>query len=216
MKKIIMCGSKGKTGSVVYELLQKEGYEILDCVNENEMTLYEAIKKHQQIDYVIDFTIKKVAYLHILLCLEYHIPFICGTTGFNSQELNAIKEKCKEQKLKGIICSNFSLPLNCIIKEINQLSRYFEQVKIIEQHHLSKKDKPSGTGKLLLSLIDCKKEIQSLEREDFVIQYDIQFLSKCDKMNITYVVDSKEVYAKGVLDYLQHEQETHFKNLIQY
>lgn len=35
MKKIVICGSKGKCGKEVYRLLKQEGYQILDCVNEH-------------------------------------------------------------------------------------------------------------------------------------------------------------------------------------
>ena len=38
---------------------------------------------------------------------------------------------------------------------------------------------------------------------------------KYDKMKIVYEVDHKQVYAKGVLHYLQHEDESVFINLIQ-
>lgn len=80
MKKIVICGSKGKCGKEVYRLLKQEGYQILDCVNEHEQSLQEVIAKHQSIDWVIDFTNKEVAYKHLLLCIQYHLPFICGTT----------------------------------------------------------------------------------------------------------------------------------------
>lgn len=50
---------------------------------------------------------------------------------------------------------------------------------------------------------------------DEIIEYDIQFESKYDKMKIVYEVDHKQVYAKGVLHYLQHEDESVFINLIQ-
>ncbi len=215
MQKIILCGSKGKCGSAVYELLKQENFEILACVNENEMTLHEAIKKYSHIDYVIDFTKKDVAYMHIQLCIQYHIPFICGTTGFSQNELEAIKLACKESQLKGIICSNFSLPLNCIIKEFPTLCQSFDEVNIIEEHHKSKLDRPSGTGKMLLKMATCKSQITSLDREDFVIYYRLQFESKYDKMEIAYEVDSKQVYAKGVLYYLLNEENHFFINLIE-
>ena len=103
MKKIVICGSKGKCGKEVYRLLKQEGYQILDCVNEHEQSLQEVIAKHQSIDWVIDFTNKEVAYKHLLLCIQYHLPFICGTTGFSNQELKYIQEACQKINLKGII-----------------------------------------------------------------------------------------------------------------
>lgn len=215
MKKIVICGSKGKCGKEVYRLLKQEGYQILDCVNEHEQSLQEVIAKHQSIDWVIDFTNKEVAYKHLLLCIQYHLPFICGTTGFSNQELKYIQMACQKINLKGIICSNFSLPMNILIKNFSSLSQNFDHIKIIEQHHYSKKDKPSGTGKLLKSLARCECEIVSEDRMDEIIEYDIQFESKYDKMKIVYEVDHKQVYAKGVLHYLQHDDESVFINLIQ-
>ncbi len=214
MKKIVICGSKGKCGSEVYRLLKQEGYEIVDCVNENEKTLKEVLANHPVIDWVIDFTNKEVAYQHLLLCIQHHLPFICGTTGFSQDELKYLHDECQKKHIKGLICSNFSLPMNVLIRNFSLLSQSFESVKIVEQHHYSKKDKPSGTGKLLQSLANCDCKIVSQDRTDTIIHYDILFESKCDKMEIVYEVDKKEVYAKGVLYYLQHEDDNFFINLI--
>lgn len=211
---VIICGSEGKTGSKVYQLLKENSINIVGCVNEHKTSLKELLKLDIPIDYVIDFTIKDVAYNHILQCIESNISFICGTTGFNKEELNNIKQLLKDKPISGIICPNFSIPLNCLIKEFNTISQNFDKLTILEQHHKSKKDKPSGTGKLLNSLSYCKSNIISLDSEDYIIYYRIQFESKCDKMIITYQVDDKTAYAKGVLYYLQSNKKDLFVNLI--
>ncbi len=214
MEKIVICGSKGKCGSSVYQLLKDKGYDIIGNVNENETSLEEIIQTKPHIDYVIDFTNKNAALYHIELCLQHHIPFICGTTGFSQFELENIKIKCQEAKVKGIICSNFSLPMNWLIQNFNSLSSFFDHCYIEEGHHFSKLDKPSGTAKILKAHTKCPVTLKSLDRLDDIIQYRIHFESKYDKMEMVYEVYQKTVYAYGVYYYLTHPNEKVFKNLI--
>lgn len=210
-----MCGSKGKCGSEVFKLLKKKKYKVVAEVNKGETTLEEALIQYNQVDYIIDFTNKETALKHIQLCLNKRIPFISGTTGFTKEELEYIRYMCHKNKVKGIICSNFSLPMSCLIKNFDLLSSSFEKVTIKEGHHYTKKDKPSGTGKILVEKAKCKCEIESVDRTDYIIQYVIQFESKYDKMEITYEVYNKTVYAMGVLHYLEHPDDQVFVNLIQ-
>ena len=151
--KIALCGYKGKIGKEVYTTLLENNYDVIG-VDQNENDLLEII---DDVDLIIDFTNKQTALRNIYLSLEFHKPFIVGTTGFNSDELEAIKELCLMNNVKGIICYNFSIPLNYILKELNKLQKYFENIEYIDVHHVSKIDKLSGTAYLFLKS-QLKKE----------------------------------------------------------
>lgn len=206
--KIALCGYTGKTGSVVYKLLKTE-YEVIG-IDENSISLAKVIN---DVDLVIDFTKKIVALKHILLCLDNMKPFIVGTTGFSYDELAMIKSKCNMLKVKGVISYNFSLPLISIIKMIKPLSNYYNDISYYDIHHVSKIDKISGTTYLFL-LQNDKIKIKSYKTTKNNITYVVQMTSKYDKINITYQVNDKIVFAKGLLSYIKSKDDSLIINLL--
>lgn len=207
--KIALCGYSGKTGRKVYDLLVESGYDVIG-IDENSISLSKVIN---QIDLVIDFTNKEVALKHIFICLDNLKPFIVGTTGFTYDELAIIKSKCNLLKVKGVICYNFSLPLNQIIKLIKPLSNYFDDIDYLDIHHVSKIDKKSGTTYLFL-LQNRKIHIKSYKTNKNTITYVVKMISKYDKLILSYQVDDKIVFAKGVLSYLQSKDDSMIINLL--
>ena len=207
--KIALCGYKGKVGSKVYQCLLEENYEVFGVESEGS-SLLGVIK---EVDLVIDFTNKQESLKHILIALDYKKPFIVGTTGFTYDELALIKSKCNLLKVKGVICYNFSLPLLQIIKIIKPLSNYFENVTYYDIHHVSKLDKKSGTTYLFL-LQNDKISIKSFRTNKNTITYVVQMTSKYDKINISYQVDDKIVFAKGLLNYLKSKDDSLIINLL--
>jgi 4-hydroxy-tetrahydrodipicolinate reductase len=206
--KIAMCGYKGKTGSKVYRLLVDNGYDVIGI--DIEDSLINVIDK---VDIVIDFTVKNEALKHILIALDYKKPFIVGTTGFTYDEIAYVKSRCNLLNVKGVICYNFSIPLNVIIKMIPSLSTYFENMEYLDIHHISKKDKKSGTTYLIL-LQNSKISIKSIKTSKNTITYIIKMYSKYDKMIITYQVDDKNAFALGLLEYLKTKDERLITNLL--
>ena len=207
--KIALCGYSGKTGRKVYDLLVESGYDVIG-IDENSISLSKVIN---QIDLVIDFTNKEVALKHIFICLDNLKPFIVGTTGFTYDELAVIKSKCNLLNVKGVICYNFSLPLNQIIKLIKPLSNYFDDIDYLDIHHVSKIDKKSGTTYLFL-LQNRKIHIKSYKTNKNTITYVVKMISKYDKLILSYQVDDKIVFAKGVLSYLQSKDDSLIINLL--
>lgn len=207
--KIALCGYSGKTGRKVYDLLVESGYDVIG-IDENSVSLSKVIN---QIDLVIDFTNKEVALKHIFICLDNLKPFIVGTTGFTYDELAIIKSKCNLLKVKGVICYNFSLPLNQIIKLIKPLSNFFDDIDYLDIHHVSKIDKKSGTTYLFL-LQNRKIHIKSYKTNKNTITYVVKMISKYDKLILSYQVDDKIVFAKGVLSYLQSKDDSLIINLL--
>ena len=207
--KIAICGYSGKTGSVVYKLLNEKGYDVIgiDC---NSVSLTKVIK---DIDLLIDFTNKEAALKHIFICLDNLKPFIVGTTGFTYDELAVIKSKCNLLNVKGVISYNFSLPLIQIIKMIKPLSNYFDQIDYLDIHHVSKIDKKSGTTYLFL-LQNSKINVKSFKTLKNTITYVVKMESKYDKIIISYQVNDKIVFANGLLSYIESQDDSQIINLL--
>ena len=173
--KIALCGYKGKVGKEVYSLLKENKYKVIG-VDIDSKPLHEII---EHVDLVIDFTNKNQALKHIYTCIDYHKPFICGTTSFTSLELALIKKLCNKENVKGIICYNFAIPINIILKQIDYLKKYFTEMEYIDIHHVSKIDKVSGTTYLFLlkndkeyykKAVNNSKEVSEFYSKEHVLE----------------------------------------------
>ena len=147
------------------------------------------------------------------MCLEFHKPFIIGTTGFSEGELKSIKELCDVNNVKGVICYNFAIPINYLFSKLNNFFNYFEEITFFDIHHVSKKDKKSGTS-YVVSSINNNIKVKSYQSNSKVITYVFQLKTKCDKIIITYQVNDKIAFAYGLLEYIKFKNENSIINLI--
>ena len=201
MKNIIFCGSKGKTGSIICNYLKEQGYEISKEINLNELNLQDSIQEHS---IVIDFTNNETALKHAYICLENNSHFICGTTGITEDKIQEILTLAKQKNLHFTFNPNFSLGISTLTPLLLSLSFYFDDIKIIESHHISKLDLPSGTALLLKKVINKDIPIESIRTTYKTLDHAIMFNNPYEEITITHKVKDKLAYAKGVQEHLDH------------
>src|SRR5579875_2914980 len=146
----------GKMGHMIEEVALQSGHEIIlriDVSNQNDFTKDNISKA----DVAIEFTGPDSAYENVKKCLEFGIPVVSGSTGWNDK-LPSVKEYCKEKNGSFLHTSNFSIGVN-IFFEVNKLlaklmaSQPNYEVTMKEIHHTQKKDAPSGTAVTLAEQI---------------------------------------------------------------
>lgn len=191
---IFFAGSKGKTGSIVFKHLKESGYNIKEEINENETQLHNVIIPNS---IVIDFTNKEAAYNHALICLENNSHFICGTTGLSNEQINFLKERALIKQLQFIFSPNFSLGITKILPLLNNLKEHYNS-KIMESHHISKKDLPSGTALLLKEYLNESTPIESIRTTYISLDHKIILSNEYEEITITHSVKDKLAYALGV------------------
>lgn len=196
---IIFAGSKGKTGTVICNYLKEHGYIINNEINLNETKLEDVIKENS---IIIDFTNKEAALKHAYLCLENNSHFICGTTAIEESKIKEILHKAKQKKLNFIFNPNFSLGITKITPLLTNLKDYFDNIKIIESHHISKLDLPSGTALLLKKELKKNVPIESIRTTYKTLDHSIIFNNEYEEITITHKVKDKLAYAKGVKECL--------------
>jgi len=192
---IIFAGSKGKTGSIIFNYLKEKGFIFSNEINLNETKLKDIIKPNS---IVIDFTHKDIAYEHATICLENNSHFICGTTGISDKQINEILEIANKKNLNFIFNPNFSLGIPIITQFIPALKSNFKDIKIIESHHISKKDLPSGTALLLKKQIDENIQIESIRTTYPSLDHTIIFKNEYEEITIKHSANNKLAYALGV------------------
>lgn len=153
----------GKMGKMIEEIALERGHEIvLRITSQNQQDLNAA--NAALADVAIEFTTPHSAYDNVKLCLDFDLPVVSGSTGWN-EKLEDIKTYCTEKDGSFLHASNFSIGVN-IFFEVNQLlarlmNRHKEyEVTLKEIHHTQKKDAPSGTAVTL-----AQQVLQELDRK---------------------------------------------------
>ena len=98
-------------------------------------------------DLLIDFTRPEGTLAHLAFCSANNKKMVIGTTGFDEQGKQAIKQAA--EKIGIVFASNYSVGVNLVFKLLEKAAKVmgdYCDIEIIEAHHRHKVDAPSGTA----------------------------------------------------------------------
>jgi 4-hydroxy-tetrahydrodipicolinate reductase len=150
--KVGVLGARGRVGTEVCR-----GVEEAD-----EMELVAAIDAGDDIselvsagvEAVVDFTHPDVVMDNLEFCIDHGIHAVVGTTGFDDGRLDALRGWLENAPATGVlIAPNFSIGAILMMRFAVAAAPYYESVEVIELHHPTKADAPSGTARRTAELI---------------------------------------------------------------
>jgi 4-hydroxy-tetrahydrodipicolinate reductase len=151
---LILVLGKGKTGSLVAEVARDRGHSVraLD-INENQHASALTAPQLAGVDVVIDFTAPEAAVENMRAVLSLGSRIVVGTTGWYDklEDMKALARKRGGGLLYG---TNFSIGVQKLFRlaaELARLEGY--EFSIIETHHTTKVDAPSGTAATLREIL---------------------------------------------------------------
>jgi len=97
-----------------------------------------------EVDVVVDFSTPAGAVHSAAWCAEHAVALVLGATGLSDEQRRAIE--VAGQRTSVVMSSNFSLGAVLSERFAVTAARFFDRVEIIELHHDSKVDAPSGTS----------------------------------------------------------------------
>jgi 4-hydroxy-tetrahydrodipicolinate reductase len=114
-------------------------------------------------DVVVDFTRPAAVMDNLQWCLEHGRNVVVGTTGFDEGRLNTVREwLAGATPARALIVPNFSIGAVLMMSFARQAARFFESAEIVEMHHATKADAPSGTAARTASLISAARAAAKL------------------------------------------------------
>ena len=195
-KKIAIIGY-GKMGHMIEEIALSRGHDIVARIDAGDaFDLKDA-------EVAIEFTTPATAKDNILRAWAQSVPVICGTTGWNAQEL-LDEDKRLHNKPMLVWKSNFSVGVN-IFFELNKMlaGEMAKQPQytpsITETHHIHKLDKPSGTAKTLAEQIGADVPIESIREGEVPGTHEVTWDSEEDTIIITHVAKGRRGFALGAV-----------------
>jgi 4-hydroxy-tetrahydrodipicolinate reductase len=114
------------------------------------------------VDVVIDFSVPEAAIAVAEHCGARQLPLVVGTTGFSPAERRGLEALAT--KIPILIAPNMSMAVNLLMKLVGVAAQTFgaaADIAILERHHRTKKDAPSGTA---LRLAEVARQAKSAGR----------------------------------------------------
>lgn len=154
-------------------------------------------------DIVIEFAIPEVTLDNIKIASDAQKPYIIGTTGLKDIDTLRIYST----KIPILISANFSIGVNVLYKLSKTSAKLLKDfdVEIIEAHHKTKRDAPSGTAKNLAEIIkSCKDKndevkIHSIRAGDIVGEHIVMFIGKGERLELIHRATNRNAFATGVI-----------------
>jgi 4-hydroxy-tetrahydrodipicolinate reductase len=190
-------GLIGETGR-----LGTEVKNIFDENNHNLVLSYsldgEVIKSKP--DVIIDCSLPEVVARTINFIEQFSIPLVIATTNLSEKQIEELKNI---SKIVAVIQSyNFSIGIQILLKLASFANKFLGEwdIEISETHHRFKKDKPSGTAKMIQNIINQKEvNTSSMRLGNVPGEHTIYFGGLGEVLSISHQALSRRTFAEGIL-----------------
>ena len=182
------------------------GSSIINLVSKAENV--SIINSIMDCDVVVDFSRPESSMSMVKKCIENKKPIVIGTTGFNDEQLQIIKEA--SQNIPVLLSYNMSKGIFFLkesIKDFLLKNQHNFECVIHEVHHTEKVDSPSGTAIELEKTInnnDTNKIISSIRIESkrvFGVNgiHEVRFFNNNDSIVFKHEALSRNIFSEGAL-----------------
>jgi 4-hydroxy-tetrahydrodipicolinate reductase len=185
--KVLLLGRHGKVGSVLGPALEQAGHELVDSA--------------EQADAAVVFTRPDAVEENVRACLAAGVPVVVGTTGFDLERVAAL---AAEHALPVFYAPNFALGAVLMLRFAEEAGKLMPQAEIIELHHETKRDAPSGTAKATAERLPGETPIHSVRLPGLVAHQEVIFGGPGETLTIRHDTTSREAFVPGVLLALEH------------
>lgn len=187
-------GASGRLGAEVIKLFEEKGHKLVFAYD------LEGEWKNDNPDLLIDCSLPEVFDKTIEYACEQNNPLIVATTGITEENIKILKKYSKQFPI--VQSYNYSLGIQVLLKLTADAKKYLKDydVEIEETHHRFKKDKPSGTAKMIQSLFDDREiNTSSLRLGNVPGDHTIRFGSLGEVLSISHRALSRRTFAEGIL-----------------
>ncbi|MCX8166403.1 MAG: 4-hydroxy-tetrahydrodipicolinate reductase [Candidatus Micrarchaeota archaeon] len=239
--KIAISGITGKMGSAVFDEIQKSYHskirvEFGICSRsygeKNGVKLCDLHScNFQNVNALIDFTTPEVFINTLRKITEtakstetFYV--VSGTTGIHDQQLAEIKQLVTNSNMSLLHSPNFSILVNLQIYLsriiAKKLSKFDYNFGLVDEHHVMKKDSPSGTAKKIIKNIISEKsnlrvnfwhdEIRTKDPNELDVSvlrlggtvgmHELRVVGQHGRLTLETLMYSRSEFAKGAIEAL--------------
>jgi 4-hydroxy-tetrahydrodipicolinate reductase len=172
----------GKVGAVLGPALVEAGHELAAAEAEAEV--------------MVDFTSPASVVPNIERALAAGLPCVVGTSGWEPAE---VEEAALAAGLPVFFAPNFALGAVLMMRFAAEASRHFRAAEIVELHHETKLDAPSGTARATAAAMEGEVPIHSIRLPGLVAHQEVILGGRGETLTIRHDSTSRDSFVPGVL-----------------
>lgn len=144
--RVLVNGASGKMGQLACAALSQTADLQLVATTDRADPLAERILESKA-DVVVDLTTATAVFENAKTIILSGARPVIGTSGLRLDQIEALKPLLATHAKGGLIVPNFSIGAILMMRFAKAAAAYFQHAEIVEMHHLSKVDAPSGTSR---------------------------------------------------------------------
>jgi 4-hydroxy-tetrahydrodipicolinate reductase len=217
--RVAVVGATGRMGTLASRLItESDDFELAASIN-SKSSLDEMLGA----DVVIEFTVPAVSHKVVEFAVENGISVVVGTSGWTADRIASLdRSVLAKPELGVLIIPNFSLGSVLATSFAVLAAGFFDSIEIVETHHRTKVDSPSGTAIRTAELIGGARAnlgpvmaphadqrargqqvasvpIHSLRMQGAVAKQDVVFGGRGEALTIRHEAFSQSAYETGIM-----------------
>ncbi|WP_237791798.1 4-hydroxy-tetrahydrodipicolinate reductase [Corynebacterium accolens] len=143
--KVGVLGAQGRVGKAIVEGVNAEDdLELVAEISRGD-DLQQLVDNHAEV--IVDFTQPDSVMGNLEFCIVNGIHCVVGTTGFDKERLDQVEQWTRQESAGNVlIAPNFAISAVMTMVLAKQAAKFFETAEVVEFHHPTKLDAPSGTA----------------------------------------------------------------------
>jgi 4-hydroxy-tetrahydrodipicolinate reductase len=183
--RIALFGHGGKVGSVLAPALAAAGHEV------------EGVREARAgFDAAVDFTRPDAVVANVRGALAAGVPCVIGTSGLARGEVDRL---ARDAALPCFHAPNFALGAVLMMRYAADAAAHLPRAEIIELHHETKRDAPSGTALATAERLPGETPIHSVRLPGLVAHQEVLLGGPGELLTIRHDTYSREAFVPGVL-----------------
>lgn len=175
--RVLLNGRRGKVGSVLGPALEEHGHALVASLDEA--------------DAMVDFTAPAAALPNIEAAIAAGVPSVVGTSGWDTDAV-------RDAAVTVFYAPNFAVGAVLMMRFAEQAARHLPRAEIVELHHETKLDAPSGTAKATAARLG-EVPIHSVRLPGLVAHQEVLLGAAGELLTIRHDTSSREAFVPGVL-----------------
>ena len=179
---VLLNGTRGKVGAVLGPALEASGHTLVASLGEAGV--------------MVDFTQPDAVVANVRAAIEAGVPAVVGTSGWDPA---AVDGEARAAGVPVFFAPNFAIGAVLMMRFAEQAHRHLPAAEIIELHHDTKVDAPSGTAKATAAQLGGGIPIHSVRLPGLVAHQEVLLGGPGEVLTIRHDATSRDAYVPGVL-----------------
>ena len=186
---VALLGARGKVGTVLGPALERAGHEVRGIGRGDDLDL-------RGVNAAVDFTTPSSVEANVRAALERGVACVVGTTGWDPDPL---AELARRKGVPLFVAPNFAVGAVLMMRFAAEAAHHLPHAEIVELHHETKVDAPSGTARATAARLPGDPPIHSVRLPGLVAHQEVLLGGPGQLLTIRHDTLSREAFVPGVL-----------------